>query len=135
MQVALEVHGDIMATGQISIPLLDEIGRANVGINYDTANCVFYGGVEACDDIRPVVPHLKHIHLKDKRGGARVWDFPAVGEGHVNFWGLFKILEQSGYTAPFSVEIEFSGLPWPPLAEVHRSMKVSYRTLSELGLK
>jgi sugar phosphate isomerase/epimerase len=81
------------------------------------------------------VPHLKHIHLKDKRGGARVWDFPAVGEGHVNFWGLFKILEQEGYTAPFSVEIEFSGLPWPPLAEVHRSMKVSYATLSALGLK
>jgi L-ribulose-5-phosphate 3-epimerase len=133
--ISLEVHGDIMATGQISIPLIEEIDRPNVGINYDTANCVFYGGVEACDDIRPVAPLLMHIHLKDKRGGARVWDFPAVGEGHVNFWGLFKILEQEGYTAPFSVEIEFSGLPWPPLEEVHRSMKVSYRTLSALGLK
>jgi L-ribulose-5-phosphate 3-epimerase len=133
--ISLEVHGDIMATGQISIPLMEEIGRPNVGINYDTANCVFYGGVEACDDIRPVVSLLKHIHLKDKRGGARVWDFPAVGEGHVNFWGLFKILEGENYTAPFSVEIEFSGLPWPALEEVHRSMKVSYQTLSELGLK
>ena len=135
VQIALEVHGDIMATGQISVPLIEEIARPNVGINYDTANCVFYGAVEACDDIRPVVPLLKHIHLKDKRGGARVWDFPAVGEGHVNFWGLFKILEAGDYTAPFSVEIEFSGLPWPPVEEVHRSMKVSYATLSALGLK
>ena len=64
-----------------------------------------------------------------------MWDFPAVGEGHVNFWGLFKILEAEKCTAPFSVEIEFSGLPWPPLEEVHRSMRVSYQTLSELGLK
>jgi sugar phosphate isomerase/epimerase len=135
VDVSLEVHGDIMATGQKSIPLIEEINRANVGINYDTANCVFYGAVEACDDIRPVVPYLKHIHLKDTRGGARVWDFPAVGEGHVNFWGLFKILESEGYKGPFSVEIEFQGLPWPPLEEVNRSMAVSYATLCELGLK
>jgi sugar phosphate isomerase/epimerase len=134
VQIALEVHGDIMATGQISIPLIKEIDRANVGINYDTANCVFYGGVEAVDDIGPVVPYLKHVHLKDKREGARVWDFPAVGEGHVDFKRLFEILAAQGYTAPFSVEIEFSGLPWPPVEEVHRSMKVSYQTLSGLGL-
>jgi sugar phosphate isomerase/epimerase len=135
VMVALEVHGDIMATGQMSMPLIDEIGRANVGINYDTANCVFYGGVEAVDDIRPVVPYLKHVHLKDKREGARVWDFPAVGEGHVDFKRLFAILGEEGYTAPFSVEIEFAGLPWPPVEEVHRSMKVSYETLRGLGLK
>lgn len=135
IEVSLEIHGDIMASGQISIPLMQEIGRANVGINYDTANCVFYGAVEACDDIRPVVPYLKHVHLKDKRGGPRVWDFPAVGEGHVNFWGLLKILESENYRAPFSVEIEFSGLPWPPLEEVNRSMAVSYATLCEMGLK
>jgi L-ribulose-5-phosphate 3-epimerase len=135
VQIALEVHGDIMASGQASIPLIHEIDRANVGINYDTANCVFYGAVEACDDIRPVVPYLKHIHLKDKRGGPRVWDFPGVGEGHVNFWGLLKILRQENYQGPFSVEIEFAGLPWPPLEEVNRSMAVSYAALSEMGLK
>ncbi len=133
--IALEVHGDIMATGQISIPLIREIDRENVGINYDTANCVFYGGVEAVDDIRPVVPYLKHVHLKDTRGGLKVWDFPAVGEGHVDFAGVLKILAEENYTAPFSVEIEFTGLPWPPVEEVHRSMKVSYATLSGLGLK
>jgi L-ribulose-5-phosphate 3-epimerase len=133
--VALEVHGDIMATGTLSIPLIQEIGRANVGINYDTANCVFYGGVQAVDDIGPCVPYLKHIHLKDKRGGARVWDFPAVGEGPVDFKRILRILEDGKYKGPFSVEIEFFGEPWPPVEEVHRSMKVSYATLSALGLK
>jgi len=135
VQISLEVHGDIMGSGALSIPLIQEIGRANVGINYDTANCVFYGGVPAVDDIGPCVPYLKHIHLKDKRGGARVWDFPAVGEGEVDFAQVLKILADQGYAGPFSVEIEFSGLPWPPVAEVHRSMQVSYATLSKLGLK
>lgn len=132
--IGLEVHGDIMATGKMSIPLMQEIGRENVGINYDTANCVFYGGVQAVDELREVVPYLVHVHLKDKIGGARVWNFPGVGEGEVDFAAILKILAEEGYTGPTSVEIEFSGEPWPTLAEVDRSMAVSYQTLSKLGL-
>lgn len=132
--LSLEVHGDIMASGQVSLPLIKEINRDNVKINYDTANCVFYGGVEAVDDLRPVVPYLAHIHLKDAAGGKKVWNFPAVGEGHVDFARILKILEEEGYQGPFSVEIEFQGEPWPPLAEVNRSMQVSYQHLKKLGL-
>ena len=132
--IVLEVHGDIMASGRVSIPLIQEINRDNVKINYDTANCVFYGGVQAVDDLRPVVPYLAHVHLKDTRGGKGVWDFPAVGEGHVDFGRVLRILEEEGYGGPLSVEIEFQGEPWPPVSEVHRSMKVSYETLKGLGL-
>ncbi len=132
--LALEVHGDIMASGQLSIPIIKEINRDNVKINYDTANCVFYGGVEAVDDLRPVVPYLAHVHLKDTAGGKKEWNFPAIGEGHVDFARILKILEEEGYTGPFSVEIEFQGGTWPPLEEVDRSMKVSYQTLKKLGL-
>jgi len=132
--LALEVHGDIMASGAISIPLMQEINRANVRIAYDTANCVFYGGVQAVDDIRAVVPYLSHIHLKDTRGGKGVWDFPAVGEGKVDFARILNILEAEGYANPLSVEIEFSGEPWPPVEEVHRAMKVSYDNLKRWGL-
>ena len=100
-----------MASGRVSIPLIQEIGRDNVKINYDTANCVFYGGVRAVDDLRPVVPYLAHVHLKDTRGGKGVWDFPAVGEGHVDFARVLNILEEEGYRGPLSVEIEFQGEP------------------------
>ncbi len=132
--IGLEVHGDIMATGKMSVPLIKEIGRDNVGINYDTANCVFYGDVQAVDDLRYALPHLVHVHLKDKIGGARVWNFPGVGEGEIDFGPILHILEESGYNGPLSVEIEFSGEPWPSLAEVDRSMAISYQTLSSLGL-
>lgn len=132
--IGLEVHGDIMASGELSVPLIREINRPNVGINYDTANCVFYGDVQAVDDLKPALPYLVHIHLKDKIGGKKEWNFPGIGEGEVDFAEILRILDEGGYTAPFSVEIEFSGLPWPPLAEVDRSMKVSYETLKSLGL-
>ena len=83
-------------SGALSIPLIQEIDRPNVGINYDTANCVFYGNVQAVDDIGSLVPYLKHVHLKDTRGGYRDWDFPAVGEGKVDFSAFSKILEDEG---------------------------------------
>lgn len=132
--LGLEVHGDIMASGALSVPLIKEIGRDNVGINYDTANCVFYGDVQAVDDLRATVPYLVHVHLKDTAGGKGDWNFPAVGEGHVDFSSILRILKEEGYAGPFSVEIEFQGEPWPPVAEVDRSMKVSYETLHALGL-
>lgn len=134
VKVSLEVHGDIMATGALSIPLIQEINHQNVGINYDTGNCVFYGDVKAVDDLRATVPYLYHVHLKDKVGGKKEWNFPAVGEGEVDFGRVLDILREERYTGPLSVEIEFQGLPWPPLEEVNRSMKVSYDTLHALGL-
>jgi L-ribulose-5-phosphate 3-epimerase len=130
--IGLEIHGDIMASAALSIPLIKEIGRPNVLINYDTANCEYYGEVAAADEMAMVAPYLVHVHLKDKRGMGRVWDFPACGEGHVAFNRVLETLEQKGYVHPFGVETEFQGEPWPPLAEVHRSVAASY---AHLGLK
>ncbi len=134
VMIGLEVHGEIMASGRQSIPLIKEIGRDNVRINYDTANCELYGGVSAADELREVAPYLCHVHLKDKVGGKGEWDFPAVGEGHVDFKRVLSILDEEGYRGPFSVEIEFQGEPWPPVGEVHRAMKASYEHLKSLGL-
>ena len=129
--IGLEVHGEIMANGARSLPVIEEIDRPNVGINYDTANCIFYGDTQPLDDLALTVPHLVHVHLKDKIGGPRVWNFPAIGEGEVDFAAVLAILDEQGYRGPTSVEIEFSGEPWPPLAEVNRAMKASYEALGE----
>jgi len=132
--VALEIHGDIMASGAKTLPLMERIGREEIKVNYDTANCEFYGGVAAVDDIAAIGPYLAHCHLKDKVGGARVWNFPAPGEGHVDFAAVLKAFADVGFTGPYSVEVEFEGEPWPPLAEVTRAMGSAYRHLSSLGL-
>jgi sugar phosphate isomerase/epimerase len=132
--VALEIHGDIMASGAVTLPLMERIGREEVKVNYDTANCEFYGDVAAVDDIPAIAPYVAHCHLKDKVGGARVWNFPAPGEGHVDFAGVLKAFRDAGFDGPYSVEIEFEGEPWPPIAEVTRAMGSAYQHLSSLGL-
>ena len=100
----------------MSIPLIQEIGRPNVGINYDTANCVFYGDVQAVDDLRPVVPYLVHVHLKDKIGGKKEWNFPARRRRRGRFRSILKILEEEGYKARSASRSSSAACPgrrWP----------------------
>lgn len=132
--VALEIHGDIMASGAVTLPLIERIGREEIRVNYDTANCEFYGDVTAVEDIPTIAPYLANVHLKDKVGGAREWDFPAPGEGHVDFAAVLQVLADAGYSGPYAVEVEFKGEPWPPLAEVTRAMASAHRHLTSLGL-
>lgn len=132
--VALEIHGDIMASSDVTIPLLERIGRDSIKVNYDTANVEYYSGEKAVDDLPKIVPYLAHVHLKDTTGGKENWNFPAVGEGSVDFARVLEILAEAGYDGPCSVEIEFRGEPWPPLEEVTRSMKASREHLQSLGL-
>lgn len=132
--VALEIHGDIMASGRSALPLLERIGRESIKVNYDTANVEFYSGERAVDDLPAIVRHVVHCHLKDTMGGKGNWDFPALGRGVVDFARVLEIFRQAGYEGPFSVELEFQGEPWPPLAEVTEAMRASYQHLRGLGL-
>jgi L-ribulose-5-phosphate 3-epimerase len=133
--VALETHGDIMASGAKTLPLLRKIGRPRaVQVNYDTGNVEFYGGTKAIDDLPAVVSSLAHVHLKDTTGGKGVWNFPALGTGVVDFRRVLDILQAAGYRGPYSVELEFQGEPWPRLPEVNAAMRRSHEYLADLGL-
>jgi sugar phosphate isomerase/epimerase len=132
--ITLEIHGELTATGQKSAELMEKVNRPNVRINYDTANCEYFGGVRAEDDLPYAVPWVGLSHLKDKIGGQRVWNFPALGSGHVDFAKLLRMLRRGGYTGPYSVEVEFKGHPWPPVATVNQAMRRSYKYLNGLGL-
>ena len=133
--LALEVHGDLMASGERSRPLLERIGHPAVKVNYDTANVEYYSGARAEDDLPAIADQVAHVHLKDMRGGKGEWDFPAVGEGHVDFARVVEVLRDAGYDGPYSVEVEFTGgAPWPPLDEVTAAMRASREALAPLGL-
>lgn len=112
--VALETHGELMGSGRAAASVIEQIDSPWIRINYDTGNVIFYGGVSPKEDILAAIPFLGHIHLKDKRGGKKVWDFPPLGMGDVDFPGIFRALGEAGYTGPISVEIEVSGKDYIP---------------------
>ena len=131
--VALEIHGDIMASGALTLPLMESIGRDEIRVNYDTANCEFYGDVAAADDIPAIAPYLAHVHLKDKVGGARVWDFPRLARDMSTSLACSRVLRDAGYGGPYSVEIEFQGDVRPRRRHAGDDDS-AYRHLSGLGL-
>jgi L-ribulose-5-phosphate 3-epimerase len=124
--ICFETHGGLLASGVIAKKLIQEIGKENIGINYDPGNVIFYGGVRPEEDIQDSADAVKHMHCKDQIGGPGVWNFPAVGSGEVDFATIFAALDRVGFDGPVSVEIEFQGEPWPSLADVDKAVADSY---------
>jgi L-ribulose-5-phosphate 3-epimerase len=131
IQICLETHGGVSATGEMAAVLVQEIDRPNVGINYDTANVIFYGSVRPETDIVHAAPYITHLHIKDQVGGPGVWNFPAIGTGEVDFAPVFAALADVGFAGPCSIELEFQGEPWPALADVETSLRSSREFLRQ----
>ena len=125
MTMALEPHGDITSTGQKVLEIVNKLESAAVKINYDTANVIFYGDVSPEDDLALVVSKVAHLHIKDKRGGYKKWDFPALGKGRINFPAIFRILKDAHYQGPLSVEIEFTPGGSKNLKEINEAVQES----------
>lgn len=106
VRIALETHGGMTGTAEDCLRTLDRIGSDWVGINYDTANVIYYRGVRPEEDIKAIAPYVIHVHLKDKRGGQNVYDFPPLGKGSIRFEAVVAALDQVGYSGPYSAEIE-----------------------------
>jgi sugar phosphate isomerase/epimerase len=105
LRLALEVHGDY-GTGESLLNIVRTVDSDRVGINYDTANALYYGGRLPGEDIKTCLPRVNYVHLKDKIGGKGVWNFPAVGSGELDLPGFMRYAREGGYGGPFSIEIE-----------------------------
>ncbi|HEY3111927.1 MAG TPA: sugar phosphate isomerase/epimerase, partial [Chloroflexota bacterium] len=79
VRLALETHEGATRTGRIASRLLEEIDHPAVGLNYDTANVIYYNGdVDPALDVREVADRVLHVHLKDTTGGKGEWRFCAL---------------------------------------------------------
>ena len=94
---------------------------------------ISYGDVDVEKDFHDCLSHIAYVHLKDKAGGRQTWDFPALGKGYVPFPALFRMLEDSGNDAPFSIEIEFTQAGPKSLEEINQAVKDSARYLLDHG--
>ncbi|MCC6445845.1 MAG: sugar phosphate isomerase/epimerase [Armatimonadetes bacterium] len=104
MRLCLETHGGATGTPEQCILLMRMVGSSAVRIAYDPANIVYYEGVAADDRLEELSPYIGHIHLKDKRGGKDVADFPAVGEGELDFASILGRLLAKGFPGPITLE-------------------------------
>jgi len=106
--ICLDVHGGLTSSGARCLTVMEAVNHPNVRINYDTANIIYHNEepIDIVEDLKVIVPYVAHMHLKDTSGGYHQWSFPALGDGTINFPGVFQVLDQAGFQGPLSLEIE-----------------------------
>jgi L-ribulose-5-phosphate 3-epimerase len=113
IRLCIETDSNLLPTAEAGLELLAEIGRDWIQINYDPGNVVYYTGARPEDDIKHGLGRIGHVHLKDKRGGKDVLDFPPLGEGELDIPGILRDLKGVGFSGPVSMEIEFVDYQYP----------------------
>ncbi len=139
LKLGIEVHGEY-GTGEKLLNIVKGVGSDRVGINYDTANVVFYGGKVPNDEVKTCLSGVNYVHLKDKVGLDDKWNFPAVGSGDLDLTGFIGYMNDSGFFGPFSIEVEFTAdytmNPKKPgdLATANQAVKDSFDFLHAKGI-
>ena len=105
--LGLEVHGEY-GTGSSLRTVVEKVASDKVDVAYDTGNAMFYGGRQCDEEIKTCADIVKFVHLKDKIGGLKEWNFPAIGQGELKLKAFMAYLESIGYNGPYSVEIEYT---------------------------
>ncbi len=131
MLLSLETHGE-HGRGEIIADIIRGLSP-RIGICYDTANVIFYGKVKDESDLEASVEAVNYLHIKDKAGSDDVWDFPALGDGYVDFPKLFRVLDDHDNRSSLSIEIEFTAAGAKNLEEVNEAVRKSAEYLKGLG--
>ena len=114
--LAMENHIDF--TAREILHLIEDVGSASFGVNFDTGNALrlFEDPVE---EAKLLAPYIHATHIKDvspRRGGSpREWNFwesvPA-GQGVVDIQGVMKVLQDRGYPGVLCVEVDCLRPSW-----------------------
>ena len=108
LKLGIETHGANYGTGEAVARIVRGVGSPLVGVNYDTANIVFWGKDDPSVDLPKCLKELNFCHLKDKIGMDSSWNFPAIGAGELPLLKLMNTMKESGFDGPFSIEIEYT---------------------------
>lgn len=108
LTLVLEIHGEYGKCGEELMNICKKVGSERCRVNYDTANVVLYSGKYPHEEIKTCADYVAYVHLKDKAGAPKEWNFPAVGKGELKLLETMDYLKSRGYTGPYLIEIEYT---------------------------
>ena len=109
VQLALENHFGITASGQDVVRIIEGVASPWLGANYDPANFV-PAGVDPIEAGRQLAPYIRHCHLKDAVyvGSTHYsgYAYLEVGAGIVDYPRVIELLRDIDYQGFLSLEYE-----------------------------
>jgi sugar phosphate isomerase/epimerase len=103
----------LLETGQepaeVLLHFIQDVGRDNLGINFDPANLILYGSGDPIQALEILKEHVLGVHVKDARFPKNGDLFQAqkrLGEGDVDIVGFIKELKKICYRGPLTIERE-----------------------------
>jgi sugar phosphate isomerase/epimerase len=131
--LAIETHPPVAHNAEAALETIRGVNHPRVRLNFDTGNVYFYNhGVDAVSQLQQIVPYVVAVHLKDTDGGYRSWNFPALGEGVVDYAGVFRVLQENGFSGPCTMELE--GVEGEQLTEESAKARVAKSVAHVRGL-
>ena len=111
----------------------ETVGCDNLSINLDTANLILYGKANPVDALDVFGKYVRNLHAKDgcyPTNGHDLGRETRIGDGKVDFKGLFKKLYALGYDSHVTIEREISGEQ--QLADILESRKYLQAIIDEV---
>jgi sugar phosphate isomerase/epimerase len=100
-------------TGQdvadVLLRFIEDVDRANLGVNFDPANFLLYGTEEPLHALEILARYVRGVHCKDAiasgQRGVLGTEVP-IGRGQVEWTPFLRDLETYGYVGPLIIERE-----------------------------
>lgn len=105
VQILLEVHGDFDRAERI-LPVIHSVQSSHFGILWDIEHSDAVYGDQFALFYRELVPHVKHVHIKDAFRTPEGHRLCGTGEGDLPIAGVVHLLEAENYAGFFSLEWE-----------------------------
>jgi len=116
--VILAIENHIDFTAREILQLIEDVGSASFGVNFDTGNALrlFEDPVE---EARILAPYIHATHIKDlspRKGGSprqwNYWESVPAGQGVVDIEGVMRVLREYGYRGVLCVEVDCLRPSW-----------------------
>jgi inosose dehydratase len=131
-----ETHPGLCQHPDSMLDLMNTLDHPHLKLNFDSGNVLYYNrDIDVAASLKQVRDHVRHVHLKDTNGRFGDWHFPALGAGGaVDFACIKQLLDEVGYTGPYSLEIEgIQGEPELSLADYQMRLAESLAHLKHCG--
>ena len=133
--ICLETHRPFGHNGSIALQTITAVDSPGLRLNFDTANIYYYNrDTDAVSELTKVSHLVASVHIKDTHGGYESPNFPVLGEGVVDFPTVFSMLDDEGFTGPYTLELEGPLTSGKSAEERHAAVAASMAHLRNIGV-